>query len=656
MSELGTNMAAPSGRALPLESRAEAMRAENDRQALEAKREREQTAEAVIGKKELDKARETLNKYRQGKANFDKRIIENENWWRMQHIPYTRKNVRRDSDTPSGWLFNSIANKHADAMDNIPTFSVLPREAGDRPDAEILSSVLPVILEQNHFEDVYDDVWRYKLKSGTGVYGIFWNTRKQGGLGDIDIKRVDVLNLFWEPRIDDIQDSRNVFFVYNEDNESLEAMYPELKGKLGAREYTATEYAYDDADPEQDKSSVVDWYYKKWQNGRQVLHYCKFTGDTVIYATENDPAWRDRGIYDHGLYPFVLDTLFRIEGSPAGFGYIDVMKGVQTRIDRIQNAITENSLETISNRYFIRDAASINEEEFKDHSNKLVHVAGEVNEDNVRHIDVPDINGNYITILDNYITELKEISGNRDVSNGGSTAGVTAASAIAAMQEAGSKLSRDMIKKSYRAFTRICELVLENVRQFYTEQRTFRITGADGRDSFVRFSNQRIMPTLKQGPFGLEESRLPIFDIVVKAQKASPYTRISQNELAKEFFSMGFFDPRNTDIALACLNMMDFEGKQEMIQNVEKNGTLYDKFTQLQQAAAQMAAALDGEHGTQLVQGLMDSGLIDEQQQAPGMGNVSGVQVKTDSLGNIRGGGGLVEKARAQASEATAPR
>ena len=656
--EMGTNMARVIGQALPVESPAEAMKAENDRRAIEAKRRKDgeiSQEDGPIGKKELDHAREILTKYRQGKTNLDTRIVENEKWWRMQHIPYTRRDIVRQTDTPSGWLFNSIANKHADAMDNYPMPSVLPREANDREDAEILSSVLPVILEQNHFEDVYDEVWRYKLKSGTGVYGVFWNSQKQGGLGDIDIKRVDVLNLFWEPRISDIQDSKNVFFVYNEDNETLEAMYPNLKGNLrGSREYSYADYAYEDTDPEQDKSSVIDWYYKKWQDGRPVLHYCKFVGDQVLYATENDESLRDRGIYDHGLYPFIIDPLFRIKGSPAGFGYIDVMKGVQTRIDRIQNAITENSLETISNRFFIRDAASINEKEFMDHSNKLVHVAGELDEANVRHIDVPDINGNYITILDNYVQELKEISGNRDVSNGGTASGVTAASAIAAMQEAGSKLSRDMIKASYRAFTKICEMVLENVRQFYTEQRTFRITGVDGRDSFVRFSNVRITPTVKQGPFGLEESRFPIFDIVVKAQKASPYSRISQNELAKEFFSMGFFDPRNSDIALACLKMMDFEGKQEMVQNVEKNGTLYQKYTQLQQMAYQMAQTLDQMHGTQMTQAMAAQGLLDGLEQAPGMAQVA--QAGGSVNGQQQAANTMVERARAQASESTAPR
>jgi len=619
------------------------------------------TDEAVkpIGKKELSKAREILTRYRAGKNTMDQRIVENEKWWRMQHMGMVRGKIKRTSDTPSGWLFSSLANKHADAMDNYPTPSVLPREAGDRMDAEALSSVLPVILEQNDFEQVYDETWQYKLKSGTGCYGVFWNTRKLGGLGDIDIKRVDVLNLYWEPRVSDIQDSRNLFYVYSEDNDALKQKYPQLEEHLGGKDFTTVQYAYEDSDTqESEKSTVIDWYYKKWQDGREVLHYCKFCGEVVLYATENEEGMRDRGIYDHGLYPFVLDTMFRIEGSPAGFGYIDVMKGAQTRIDRLQNAIAENALEAANNRWFIRDGASINEEEFMDHGAKLVHVAGEVSDENVRQISVPNLSGNYITILEGYVNELKEVSGNRDVSNGGTTAGVTAASAIAAMQEAGSKLSRDMIKASYRAFTRVCNLIIENIRQFYTEARTFRIIGEDGTEKFIQFSNQRIALNTRQGAFGMEESRMPVFDVEVKAQKANPYSRISQNELAKEFFAMGFFDPANTDRSLACLRMMDFDGKQELIQSIEKNGTMYDRFIELQTQAAKLASIVDQEHGTQILQGLVQQGLIDGGAGGAGMPArvPTGGTPTLDSLGKEMGTNSITERARREANEATAPR
>ena len=79
---------------------------------------------------------------------------------------------------------------------------------------------------------------------------------------------------------------------------------------------------------------MIDWYYKRTEtdaDGRmsEKVHYVKYVNDYIIYASENDPEYALRGFYDHGKYPFVFDTLFPVEGSPAGFGYIDVMKNCQ---------------------------------------------------------------------------------------------------------------------------------------------------------------------------------------------------------------------------------------------------------------------------------------------------------------------------------------
>ena len=100
-----------------------------------------------------------------------------------------------DPEPASAWLFNSIANKHADAMDNYPEPVILPREYNDKDEAKALSSILPVILERNDFEKTYSDAWWYKLKTGTACYGVFWNNRLEKGKGDSDIKQIASLEL-----------------------------------------------------------------------------------------------------------------------------------------------------------------------------------------------------------------------------------------------------------------------------------------------------------------------------------------------------------------------------------------------------------------------------------------------------------------------------
>ena len=232
-----------------------------------------------IGEKELLSANATLERYKDGKKNLDSRIISNEQWWKLKQWEEIRDNSPKQSSEPSsGWLFNCIISKHADYDEAYPTFNCLPREEGDREEAEKLSSIIPVVLEQNRFRDTYSDCGWQKLKFGTAVYGIFWDNEKYNGLGDISIEKVDALSIFFEPGVTDIQKSRNVFRTQLVDNDILENRYPELKGKLAGNMNTTNRYRYDDNVNTDNKSLVVDWYYHTYSGKRKVLQYCRYVG------------------------------------------------------------------------------------------------------------------------------------------------------------------------------------------------------------------------------------------------------------------------------------------------------------------------------------------------------------------------------------------
>ena len=555
-------------------------------------------AEEVIGTEEVAKAAQLLQQYKSGKAALDTRIVDNELWFRMRHWKNYKNKMMEDKPTPaSGWLFNSIANKHADAMDNYPEPNVLPRAADDEKTAKVLSKVLPVVLEQADYEQAYSDTWWRKLKQGTGVKGIFWDPTKRSGIGDIAIKSMDILMLYWEPGVMDIQESPNLFSLSLEDNDQLKAKWPQMDGHTGSTLEVA-KYIHDENISTADKSVVVDWYYKKARpEGQPLLHYCKFCNGVVLYASENDPQYADRGFYDHGQYPFVFDPLFMEEDSPAGFGYIDVMKDTQTAIDEMNHAMDENIKLAAKPRFLLSDAAGVNEEELADWSKDIVHVAGGIRDGILSPLQTAGLQGNCISYRDARVSELKEISGNRDVSQGGTTSGLTAASAIAALQEAGSKLSRDMLKSAYRAFAKECYLIIELMRQFYDEERVYRITGPTGQTEFVPFSGQALRPQPVGMVGGAHE---PVFDITVSAAKKSTFNRLSQNETAKECYQLGFFAPANADAALAALDMMDFEGIEKVRERVQQNGTLYQQLQQAMEQVQKMAGLLDQMTGSNM--------------------------------------------------------
>ena len=611
----------------------------------------------VIGREQVQAAQQTLQRYKEGKANLEQKVIQNVQWYKMRHWDYMKGDNANEVKPVSGWLFNAICSKHADAMDSYPSANFLPREEGDKAEAEMLSSIVPVILEQNEFEDSYDDEANDKLTEGTGVYGVFWDAGKNG-IGDISVVPCDILSLFWEPGVKDIQKSRHFFSVELMDNDLLIGKYPQLQGKLGSKTIDVSQYIYDDTVDTTNKSAVVDWYYKKFQNGKIILHYCKYVNDEVLFATENEPETYPNGWYDHGKYPYVFDPLFKIKGSPCGFGYVDVGQSAQEYIDRGNQAIMQNLLANAKPRHFVRTDGSVNEEEYADLTKDFIHVDGNLGQDSILPVQGKPLNDIYVAVINNKVDELKETTGNRDVSNGGTTGGVTAASGLAAQMEASSKLSRDNGKASYRKFREVCLMIVELIRQFYNAPRCFRIMGENGTARFVEYSNAGIRPQHQGFEMGVDMGyRTPMFDIEITAQKQSPYSKMSQNELALQFYSAGFFNPQMADQALACLDMMDFDRKQFVMQKIAQNGGMYQQMLMMQQQMLMMAQALDQVKGTNMAEQIA-AGITGGVAPAPMGGEATGANVEqTEALGGKEGPkeASTTKKARQRVAESTDP-
>lgn len=596
----------------------------NEQQALMPKK---------IDENVIRKAQETLMKYKEGKARLESKIIANEQFWKLRQwgmydTKETKEQAKESFKPATAWLFSCINSRHADVMDSYPTCNFLARQEDDKAEAKLLSNIVPVILEQNRYEETYSDVAWYTLKNGGGIQKISWDTKKHDGLGDISINKIDFMNLFWEPGIVNIQDSENVFNTELVSNNILEGMYPQTVGKLGGENIAVAKYIYDDQVPTENKSVVVDWYYHTVVNGKKVLQYCKFVNDIVLYATENDtqvptrqemdpetglpiiiptgPSAAERGLYDHGLYPFVTMPLYPVEGSLCGFGLTDIGRDPQMQIDLLNKAITDNALAGARPRHFVKENGGVNEEEYTDLTKDLVHVAGQLTDDNIRPIESKPLDSIYVEVLSNKIDELKHVTSNQDVNNGAAPNGVTAASAIAALQETSGKASRDANKAFHRAYREVCYQIIELIRQFYTTPRVFRIAPDSMGEQYVVYSNAGLQPQPQMVGGQDLGFRKPEFDIEVTSEKASPYKKMEQNELALSFYNQGFFNPQMADQAISCLEMMDFSHKEDVIQRIRMNGTLQQKLLQMEQIAMKLAQKYEPETADAIAQMVLE--------------------------------------------------
>lgn len=612
----------------------------------------------IMNAQRLNEATRILMKYKAGKASVNARVIKAQQWWKLKNWQQIKADRGTKGATThpgnTGWLWNCIVGKHADAIDSYPEPVILPRMEDDKGEAEKLSKIVPVVMEMNDFEETYNACSWQKMQEGTGVYGVFWNSSKLNGLGDIDIKKVNILNLIWEPGVNDIEDSRNVFFVSYEDKQEMEQAYPELQGRLNSTGISIEDYKTDDNKDTGNQVVVVDWYYKKHVDSRTILHYCKYCGETCLYSSEEEGL--EAGYYEDGEYPFVLDGLFPVEGSPAAYGYIDIAKDTQADIDTISEAMVLNAAIRARPRYFGKKDGSINEEEFADTSKPIVHVNGNLSRDSLIPVEVPVMGSDAHNMLQQKIDEIKFITGNTDVNNGGVPSGVTAASAIAALKEDSGRSSKDSTKASYRAYRKIVIKVIERIRQFYDIPRQFRIIGPQGEEEFVPYDNRMLQPQMIMNLHDQEPGmRLPVFDIEVRAQRENAYTKMSQNELAIQLFQMGAFNPQLTDQIGMMLDMMDFKGIEEIRRKVRELGTMQDAMMKLGQMSLMLAQQARPDLVPQIAMMLQEMGA--EQGLMPAGGGIrQQLQAPADNMSAPNPNeNGIVRNARERAANASRP-
>ena len=131
------------------------------------------------------------------------------------------------------------------------------------------------------------------------------------------------------------------------------------------------------------------------------------------------------------------------------------------------------------------------------------------------------------------------------------------------------------------------------------------------------------------------------------------YTKVAQNELALQFFQLGFFNPQMVDQSLMCLEMMDFDDKDIIMQKIAQMGTMFQKLVQYMQIAFQFASAKDPMLAQQIAQ---DMAQIGGGAMPMLMGGAAPkIQMSDNISGTPEKEHSVVEKARQQSNDAAQP-
>ncbi len=510
----------------------------------------------------IQRALSRLSDYRGAKENTVARVKDNISIYRQEYsMLYDEKN---NSTVPkTGFILSAVENKQADFTDNFPVPNILPREPGDEMSARTLSKIMPTVLDICNFKKTYKEHSRQKIKKGTGIYGVFWDGRKK----EIEICELDFMQVYVDMNIKDIQESQFLFIVDRIDNSLLKKLYPHAEELFWGDESEEGYSKEASSKIKYDKSEIIDCYYKK-DDG--TLHLMKLCKGSVIAATEDELGY-EQGLYRHGKYPVIFDPMYPDDDSPFGFGIIDVAKNPQMYIDRLDGAILKNCMLAGSPKTLIKKGRGMSAEDFADSTKEIIEVEN-LDENTFRKVEVGSLPAQVMNHRANKITELKEIIGNRDFQQGGTSNGVTAASAIQVLQEAGDKLSRSQIDDTYDAYRELVIMCIELMREFYDEERIYRITNDFGEDEYTTFSGDMLYSTEPiRDALGFETGRRfkkIEFDISVVPQRQNAYKRETNNQTIIQLWQMGLLSGENIEGALMTLKAMNFDGRDSLIKSL----------------------------------------------------------------------------------------
>jgi Rod binding domain-containing protein len=106
-------------------------------------------------------------------------------------------------------------------------------------------------------------------------------------------------------------------------------------------------------------------------------------------------------------------------------------------------------------------------------------------------------------------------------------------------------------------------------------------------------------------------------------------------------YAQGIFNPQMADQAVMLLSMMEFEGKDELLQKISQNGTMMQQMAMYQQLALQLAAQVDPMLAEKLANDIMSGAAAAQSAQGGGRpampaSNDGGMGGAMTKLGNAR--------------------
>jgi len=492
-------------------------------------------------------------------------------------------------------LKSTLNNCIADQMDNMPEAVMLP----ERPDlveqAEDITDMLRFVLAQNDFEGLHRMRVEDFLCTGSAVTQIAWDRDMDNGRGGIAVIRWPVEAFLWDPQSDTIQGARAVMKVSWHPMSWYAERYPEkaawVADEEGQYEQLGVPIAQESKiTADEARAMLVEYWYRKYnaKTRKYTVNVAYLAGGALLEHHEN--------VYTHGLYPFVVDAYTRVEGYPVGDGMVQELAPMMRYINKYAKYIDTNLRMSSKARMLIKRDSGIDKSAMADWSKDIIE-GDRIDSEAMQWLQHPPFSGMVTNQMLQLQSDLKMDSGQNQFTRGETTGGVTAASAISALQEAGGKITRLRTAILNQGFREIVWQIIWLMSQFYTDDRVRMITGTDGRQRPVIFSSKYLF-----GESGAVEP--PPYTVQIQVQRRNPLRVQAQNEMFIQAYSMAAQAQQTFPLSV-LFELLNVDGKDRVLPVLRQVDAATQQMQQMAQAVQQLQQENEGlKQGISNLQGL----------------------------------------------------
>lgn len=524
-----------------------------------------------------DEAYGRLRIWRDGCREIHDRAKESRNILLLQDPKQDEQTKSRRQDKKTiqlQTLKSTFNNCIADQMDNMPEALMLPETKELEHVAEDLTDIVRFVMAQNNYESLHRRRVEDCFCTGTAITQVAWDPEMSGGRGDVCVIRWPVENFLWDPIADTLQDARALFKVSWHPLSWYEQHYPEKAKDIGSDsgEYSGLgvpEAQEENLGGDEDRAMMLEYWYRLYdaKQKRYTINVAYLAGG-VLLANEKD-------VYAHGLYPFVADVFTPIEGLPVGDGLVQELAPMMRYVNRYANYIDMNLRMSSKGRLLVDRAAGIDKEALLDWETDVVE-GDRIDASALTWMQNQPFTGAVTQQMLQLQMDIKQDSGQNQFSRGETAGGVTAASAISALQEAGGKITRlrtNVLNQGYKA---IVEQVLWLISQFYDKKRVMFITGENNSGMHeVDASPEHLFGKSKGG-------RLPVppYTVQIQVQRRNPLRQQAQNELFMQAYAMAA--QAGAPFPLSVLfKMLHVDGKERILPEIVQFETLQQQMQEM---------------------------------------------------------------------------